>query len=489
MGGLSYFDLLVVFGYFGMVMAAGMWFGRKSKDTADFVNGGRSIPTWAVVCSIVATEISAVTFLAVPGVGYSENLNYLQFGLGSLAARFVIAALFLGLYYKFNCLSIYEFLAHRFGQRTRLTASILFLITRLMASGLRLFVAAKGLAIFFDAPLSLVLGILTLTTLAYTASGGIKAVVATDVIQAAVFIGGALAVLILLHFQVGWEVLLPLAQEADKLQFFRWQPAAGADFYAWLNDANLFYLAFINGLVMTTAALGVDQDLAQRMISCKDVKSARRSVVLSGIVGIPVGASFLFIGIGLWGYFQVNPVETLPTKGDDIFPYFITNYLPSGMKGFLLAGLLAATMSSLSSTLGSMSASAVIDIVRPWLWKTASEAEALRLSRVMVVVFGALLALVAYACRDLEGLLWWSFKAGGITYGSLLGVFLLGVLFTKRGSDFSNPLVMLASALFGVGMLLAIEAGYVELAWTWLVILGTLMTLFIGALFKSEQKQ
>lgn len=489
MGGLSILDLLVVVGYFGVVMATGMWFGRKSKDTAEFINGGRSIPMWAVVCSIVATEISAVTFLAVPGVGYSENLNYLQFGLGSLAARFVIAALFLGLYYKFNCLSIYEFLVHRFGQKTRLTASILFLITRLLASGVRLFVAANGLAIFFDAPLSLVLVVLTLTTLAYTASGGIKAVIATDVIQAAVFIGGALSMLLLLQLKVGWDVLLPLAQEADKLQFFRWQPAAGGDFYAWLNDANLFYLAFINGLVMTTAALGVDQDLAQRMISCKDVKSARRSVVLSGVVGIPVAAAFLFIGIGLWGYFQINPADTLPTRGDDIFPYFITNHLSSGMKGLLLAGLLAATMSSLSSTLGAMSASAVIDIVRPWLWKAASEVQALRLSRVMVVVFGVLLATVAYACRDLEGLLWWSFKAGGITYGSLLGVFLLGVLFPKRGSDALNPLAMVASAVFGVIMLLAIEAGHLKLAWTWLVILGTIMTLVIGLLAKSEQKQ
>lgn len=480
--------MAIVVGYFAVVMLAGMWFGRKSSSTADFVNGGRTIPMWAVVCSIVATEISAATFLAVPGVGYSENLNYLQFGFGSLAARFVIAGLFLGLYYKFNCLSIYEFLAHRFGQRTRLTASVLFLVTRLMASGVRLFVAANGLAIFFDMPLSLVLCVLTLTTLAYTASGGIKAVVATDVIQAFVFIGSAVAVLVLLQLRVGWDVLLAMAQEADKLQVFRWQPgAAGTDWGVWLKDANLFYLAFINGLVMTTAALGVDQDLAQRMISCKDVKSARRSVVLSGIIGIPVAGAFLMIGVGLWGYFQINPMEGLPTRSDDIFPYFITHLLPSGMKGLLLAGLLAATMSSLSSTLGAMSASAVIDVVRPWLWRSASEAQTVRLARVMVMVFGVLLALVAYACRDLEGLLWWSFKAAGITYGALLGIFLLGVLFPTRGDDRFNPIAMMASAVFGLVMLYGIEAGWIGLAWTWLVILGTALTMGLAALGKATR--
>ncbi|MDX2112086.1 MAG: sodium/solute symporter [Verrucomicrobiota bacterium] len=487
MFGLSGLDLAIVGGYFLIVMIIGMRFGKKGGTTHEFIVGGRSIPTWAVICSIIATEISAVTFLAVPGASFAGNLNYLQFGVGSIVARFVIAALFIGLYYKFNCLSIYEFLAHRFGSSTHYTASGFFIVTRVLASGVRLLVAANGLAVFFNIPVEATVIVFTITTAAYTFSGGIKAVVATDVVQAGVFVGSVIAVLIFFQFSIGWETIWPMAQKAGHLELFHWAPKDPHVLMSWLGDPNLFFLAFVNGLVMTTAALGVDQDLAQRMLTCTTANNSKRSVIISGLVGVPIAGLFLLAGVGLFAFFQLYPDPAMPAKADDVFPYFIATYLPSGMRGLLLAGILAAAMSSLSSTMGSLSSSAVMDFYKPLFGKNKTDAQLVLLSRILIAVFGLVLAVVAIAFKDVQGFLWWSFKVGGITYGSMLGVFLLGVLTKNRGHDGWNIFSMLISAAVCTLLLILLELGKITLAWSWLIIIGTTITFVLSALGQTSK--
>ena len=484
---MSALDITIIFTYFVAILGAGFWFGRKEKDTRDFFIGNRQIHWGAVLLSIVATEISAATFLAVPATGFRENLNYFQFGLGSLVARFFIAALFIGAYYRYDCVTVYEYLSKRFGDKTRYTATIFFFVTRLLGSGVRLLIAALGLAVVMGWPLSFTIVLFAVIAVVYTSFGGIKAIIWTDVIQAFVFIAGGAAVIWFLLNQVpgGFEQIWKIADNAGKLEVFKWAPEAVAGqsaWKSWLTQPNIFWIAFINAFVTTLAALGTDQDMTQRMITCKTASLSKRSLILSGFIGIPVMAIFLFVGIGIFAYYQTHSGLALPYLDgtstidyEKIFPHFIRTALPSGVKGLLVIGIFAAAMSSLDSALGALSSSSVVDIYRPLIHRDASEKHYLWISRINIVIFGVVLAGIAWMLSGQRQLLWLCFKVVSITYGALLGVFLLGATST-RGSNSSNLIAMISGAVVNTALLILIETNRIPLAWTWLILIGTLWT-------------
>ncbi len=485
---LHAFDWAILAAYFAAVFTVGYCFGRREENSEDFVAAGRRMPWGAVLFSIIATEISAVTFLSVPGEGFANNLSYLQFGVGSLCARFFIAGFFLTAFYASRYLTIYSYLADRFGVRSRYTAAIYFLITRILASSVRLLIATYGLAVFFGIPLWISLLVFTVASLLYTSFGGLKAVIWTDLLQACVFVAGGVAVALFLQAEVGWGSILASGAETGRLELFRFRPDGGAGWIGWLSDPGIFYFAFFNGLVMTAAALGTDQDMMQRVLSCREVKRARWSMILSGFVGIPIAAGFLFIGVGLWVYFQEFPDPGLPglvehgrVAADQVFPYFISEVLPFGMRGLLLIGIFATAMSSLDSAVSALSSSVVIDLYRPLIRKHGNERHYLVVNRICVVGFGILLAVLAWSFRDAEGFLWLGFKLVSITYGSLLGVFLVGVL-TRRGSDRGNVVGMIAGSMAAVVLLVGTEVLGWPIAWTWTIIVGALVTFGCGVI-------
>ena len=235
--------------------------------------------------------------------------------------------------------------------------------------------------------------------------------------------------------------------------------------------------------------------MTQRMLTCKNVSAARRSVILSGFISIPIAALFLFVGVALFAFYQVHADASLPMKvladgtskvaTDDVFPWFIGTQLPSGLRGLLLVGVLAAAMSSLDSTMGALSSSALVDLYRPLLKRQTSDKTGLLLSRVFVSIFGIALALTAWALKDAEGFLWLTFKIGSITYGAMLGVFLLGIL-TKRGSDRGNWISMLSGSLICAVLLALIETDKLALGWTWLIVIGTAWTFGFGSLWHEK---
>jgi solute:Na+ symporter, SSS family len=490
-GGL---DIAILIVYFSLSLGVAWWFGRGQSDMKSFVVGNRSVPWIAVMLSILATEISAATFIGVASIGFSENWNYVQFGFGSICGRLLIAFLFLPVFYKFNCLSIYEFLAKRFGEASRYSAVLCFFVTRLMASGVRLLIASIGLAVVFSSLVeglsyekAQVIAILVLAAIAmlYTTFGGIKAVIWTDVLQAIIFLGGgAVAVTYLItHIDGGIAAIWQTASEASpsRTEIFRFSIAEGKTFWS---DANLFYIAFLNGLIGTFAALGTDQDLTQRMLTCKNHRESQRSLILTGFLSLPVVMVFLFIGTSLYSYYLNSPelLEGL-TKNDQIFPHFIINQLPVGLKGLLIAGMLAAAMSSVDSALGALSASAIVDVYRPLIYKGGSERHYLMVTRILVVGFGLMLAAIAYILLPHDNLLWLCFQIGGVTYGALLGVFLLGVLLPRHmGNNWGNMIGMLVSVCVTAPMLVFIKRGNINIGWTWLIIIGTALTFFIGLL-------
>ena len=475
--------LLLVFMVF-----VGIWFGREEKSTADFFLGGRKIPWWAACLSFVATEISAVTLISVPAVAYMENWEYAQFFIGSFLARVVIAFLFIPAFYRYNCTSIYEFLRHRFGPEPQIAGSILFFITRLLASGVRLMVACLAVSILIGWPIIPTILLFSVICTLYIAWGGIKAVIWTNVVQALTFmIAGAVAIgFLLTRIDGGAATVVAIAGAAGKLKIFNWGPAPGLAEYlrSLLSDPNIFVLATLNGFFGSMAAFGTDQELMQRLLTVETRKESQKTMLLTPVGSFVVMIIFLFIGACLYAFYAQHPGMPLPKELDKIFPHFIEQTMPPLMRGLMLA---AIVMASIDSPLGSLTSSFVTDIYRPVIFKSGNERHYLLISRICVAMFGIILAFIAYFFSHFEKFLWLAFKIGGVTYGSLLGVFLLGLL-TKRRCNRVNVVAMTLSALGMLVLLILSEKKIFPLGWTWLLLIGTFLTFATGWIFgKSEE--
>jgi len=476
--------LLLVFMIF-----VGLYLGREEKSTADFFLGGRKIPWWAACLSFVATEISAVTLISVPAIAYMENWEYAQFFIGSFLARIVIAFLFIPAFYRYNCTSIYEFLKYRFGPETQIAGSILFFITRLLASGVRLMVACLAVSILIGWHIIPTILLFSVICILYIAWGGIKAVVWTNVVQALTFtLAGAVAIGFLLsQIDGGATAVVTIAGAAGKLKIFNWGPALaesgwGEILKSLFTDPNLLVLATLNGFFGSMAAFGTDQETMQRLLTVETRKESQKTMLLTPIGSFLVMIIFLVIGACLYAFYAQHPGLALPDKLDTIFPHFIEQAMPPFMRGLMLAAIVLA---SIDSPLSSLTSSFVTDIYRPVIFKSGTERHYLFVSRVCVVIFGIILAFIAYFFSHFEKFLWLAFKIGGVTYGSLLGVFLLGLL-TKRRCNRVNVVAMTLSALGMLVLLILSEKQIFPLGWTWLLLIGTFLTFATGWIFGKK---
>ncbi|MEA3306830.1 MAG: sodium/solute symporter [Elusimicrobiota bacterium] len=446
--------------------------GKDEKDTKDFFLGRRKTPMWVACLSFVATEISAMTIVGVPAVGFKENWQYLQFFIGSAAARLLIAYLFIPAFYKYNCTTIYEFLKHRFGSATQYSGSIFFFITRLLASGVRLYAASLAVSVIMGWDLKMTLLFFTVISMAFIGFGGIKAVVWTGAFEAITFYiaGIGIAVYLILNIQGGFLEFLQVAGEAGKLSVFN---------FAWdVKDPNVLLIAVINGMVGSMAAFGTDQEMMQRLLTVDTRESSQKTLVATIFASFPLVLLYLAIGSLIFVFYQQNPSLPVPDNSDKIISHFTFYILPAGLKGLILTAIILA---SIDSPLSSLSSSFVTDIYRPLLAKHRTEKHYLLISRVCVVTFALVLAGTAFLCQSVEGMLWLAFKINGVTAGSLLGVFLLGLM-TKRHANRANIFAMVFSAV-SMGVLLYLsETGKIGLGWSWLIVIGTISTFVLGYL-------
>lgn len=469
------YNIAVIVCYFFALAVVGYLFGRKEESTDDFFLGGRRVPWIAVGLSILATECSAVTFIGAPAISFQSggNFTYLQLAIGSLIGRILIATLFLKAFYLFQVTTVYEYLKHRFGVVTQVAGALFFFVTRLMASGVRLFVASLALYVVFEIPLFTAITIAAGIAAVYTMWGGIKAVIWTDVMQIIVFMGGAVGVIVFLYFQCGGiEQISAVTTGTGKWQVF--------DFSLNLTQPFTLLTGVIAGCFLTFASLGTDQDLTQRMLTCKNVGLAQRALVMTGILDFPVVIIFLTIGALLFVFYQLYPDPDLPAKSDHIFPYYILHQLPPGFSGLMLVGVFSAAMSSLDSALNALSSSVICDIYRPFICRNRSDRHYLLMSRVAVGLFAIILVGIAYLCKNMGAVLVVSFKITSFTYGALLGIFLLATL-TRRGSEKGNIIAMVTS------IPIVFVVSLTPIAWSWYIVVGTLWTFGIGTLF-SERK-
>ena len=469
---MSVIDLGIIVLYVVGCTLLGAWLGSGEKGLKGYFLGESNIPAWALMISIVATETSTATFLSVPGVAYKGDFTYLQLAIGYLFGRVIVAVFLLPAYFRGQIDTAYQLLETRFGGPTRTTASVLFLITRSLADGLRLFLAAKVLQHMTGWSIGLSIVVMGTSTIVYTYLGGMKAVIWTDVIQFVIYILGALVALAILANKLpgGWNELIQTGRAANKFHMF--------DFSFDLTKAYTFWAGLIGGMVLNTATHGVDQLMVQRYLSARSQKQAAWSLISSGLVVFLQFALFLLIGVGLFVFYKDFPTRGPELAPDEVFADFIVRYLPVGVVGLVIAAIFSAAMSTLSSSLNSSASATVNDLYRPFTGEK-DEVRLLRISKILTAVWGIVQMGFAYGATQLkDNVVNNALAIASFVTGILLGLFLLGI-FTRRVGQ---------NAAF-VGMAAGIAAvSYVKyfdlVAWPWYALIGS-FTVFGAGLIAS----
>ena len=505
---ISVLDWIVILIYAGVVIAFGFFAGKKESTTEDFFLGGRKMPWVSVMISIYATSLSALTFIGVPGAAFEGDFVYLQLAIGDLVGRVLVSTLLLSVYYKSQVTTIYEFLGKRFGPRSRDAGTGFFMLTRLLASGVRLAGCAIALSVVFDIPLNSAIILIAVVAFIYTTLGGIKAVIWTDALQFFLLLSGAIVTLFFIWSAMpgGFSEFFQIGSEFGKFKVFHVSASPShPEFFLNFNNPNALAAGLLFGCFTTFAVLGTDQDLVQRMLTCDHVKKGQKALLWTAALNFPITLLFLGVGAALFAYYKVAPDAAVDGfiaahHTDYIFPHFIKTVLTPGLRGLLIAALLAAAMSSLDSALNALSSTFYIDIYKRYIRPDTTEKHAVTISRYFVIIFAAVLAIVAMQCGKTESVLWLGFKIFGYTYGAMIGVFLIAVLTDRRGNDIANVVIMVTSVLVvlfltadSIGPLQGMRStilsplGIEQVSWKWSIIIGSVWTFGIGVVFSGKK--
>jgi len=467
-------DLAVLAAYLAAMLAFGLWMGRRQRDAADFMLGGRSMPWWLVLASIVATETSTVTLLRIPVCGWQRDLTWIPLPLGYALGRLVVIAVLLPAYFRGEMFTAYQVLHERFGGPTKTVASSLFLVTRTLADGLRLYLSAIVLEKVAGLDMVTAIVVLGIVTIAYTFLGGMRAVVWTDLVQLVVYLAGAaLAFGILIGgIEGGLAGFLDRAGEAGKLHAIDTGHVPPLGFLVDFANPYQLWAGVIGGAVLSVASHGVDQLMVQRYLCARSQRHAAVALGLSGVVVILQFGFFLLIGAALFLHYEVAGRSF--AKPDEVFASFIVEEIPTPVLGIVLGAVFSAAMSTLSSSLNSSATALASDIWFPLLRRGAGERERLRTVRGFTVQFGLLQIAVGIAGRDQErsvvnGVL----AVAGFTTGIILGVFLLGT-WSRVGQR-----AALTGIVIGTAVVSWVAFG-TPVAWPWYALVGSSTTLAAG---------
>ncbi len=491
-------DLIIIFGYLIGITAFGILYAGKQETTEDYFVGDRNVPWWAIAMSIVATETSTITFVSVPGVAFAKggNFQFLQLVFGYMLGRIVISLIFIPLYFKGELQTVYQLLGDRFGSRVKMLASGLFVIMRNIADGIRLLLTAFVLAAVYASfnpgadQTTIVIGsivLLGVVMIVFTFYGGMEAVIWVEVVQLDIYIGGAIAAAVVLiqNIDGGFSNVLNVGSQFDKFDVF--------DFNLDFAKTYTFWGGLLGGCFLTMSTHGTDQYLVQRYLCTSKPAAASTALLTSGAVVLAQFVGFLFIGALLFAFYApFNAPEyaqagvpgsgvpgTFPfTKPDQVFPNFITEHMPAGLSGLVVAAIFAA---ALSSSLNSIAATAINDLYKP-LAKSVTDGQLLKLSGILTVLIGIVQIVVAIAFMATgESALNLALSVASLFNGPVLGVFLVGT-FLKRAKEVHALTGMLASMAVMIYILLAFN-GFVpgpRIAWPWYALIGSLVTLLVA---------
>jgi SSS family transporter len=439
----------------------------------DYFLADRNIPWWALALSIVAAETSTLTIISIPGLAYDTNLTFLQVVFGYILGRAIISFLLLPHYFRGDLYTAYQLIERRFGPRLRTVTSVLFLMTRAAAEGVRVYAVSIVVGIALGTGELASIAIITLLTLIYTFEGGLAAVIWTDVVQTFIYVGGTLVGLVtILHLVPGgWSSVHAIADSLDKFRIFDLSTVGHFPYVNFFKPYTL-WAGVIGGAIFTTASHGTDQLIVQRLLAARSERQSALALLSSGVAILFQFALFLVAGVMLYAYYRVPSAAF--GRADRIYPTFIVTHMPHGISGLLIAAILAAAMSNLSAALNSLASSSMMDVYfrsRPDI----DEARRLRLSRLATVGWALVLfALAVIALHRVGRVVEVGLQIASVAYGALLGVFLLGIL-TKR----ANQNGAIVGMVFGFATELYLW-GWSRIPWTWWVAIGTSVTFVVG---------
>jgi SSS family transporter len=463
---ISLIDLAIVIVYLVGVTLFGAHFRRGQQNLRDYFLAGRTAPWWAIACSIVATETSTLTIIGTPGIAYAGNLGFLQLVIGYLVARVILCLVLVPQYFQGEFYTAYQLLEKRFGTRMKSAAAVVFLGTRALAEGVRISAIGKVVSVAFGTGETLSIVIIATLTLFYTFEGGMRAVIWTDVLQFALYITGSVAAFLLLLHKIpgGWPTVTQAAAAAGgKLTVF--------DFAFSLTKSYTFWSGLLGGTFLTMASHGTDQTMVQRLLASRNEGDSKTALLASGVIIFAQFALFLVLGVMLFVYAQHFALTIPRGDPDKIYPQFIVHSMPVGLAGMVLASIFAVAMSNASGSLNSLASSSIIDLAAR---RGESGTQSLVRSRKLTLVWGLVLGVL--------GLVHWGpvlvagLTIASITYGATLGVFLLGT-WNRR----ANEPGALIGFITGLTAMIAIKF-QTPLAWTWYVLVGTVITFAAGSL-------
>lgn len=464
--GLSWADYLVIGGYLAAITAFGSWFARFQKTTRDYFLTGRSVPWWAICFTIVATETSTLTFIGIPAASYTGNMTFLQLALGYIIGRVIVSVLFIPAYFRGDLFTSYELLQEKFGTAVKTLSASIFLITRSLADGIRLFATALVIAVVTQVPVSVVVIVLGAAMIVYTVRGGVSAVIWTDVVQMFVYAAGAgaVALALLANIPGGWSEVVAVGRQTGRFAVLDLSLDPTRPYTVWAG--------VLGGIALTLSTHGTDQFLVQRLLSARSARDAARGLVLSGIIVFAQFVLFLLIGVMLFAYYQHVPLPRALVRTDEVLPIFVVSTLTHGLAGFIVAAIVAA---ALSPSLNAMAATTVQDFYLRYVHPDADQPTQMRVSRLATVFWGIVQLAVALGAQLMDrsvldaGLSVLSFASG-----SVLGAFLLGTLATTiRERD------VLAGMVAGL-LVMTLVWAQTNVAFTWYVFIGALTTCLVA---------
>lgn len=455
---LTYIDFIVIVAYLALCIIIGVKVGGKPSDTSTYFTTKGTVPWWASSFSIVATETSILTVISTPALAYFGSLVFLQIVIGYIIGRIAVSFIILPSYFRGEQKTAYTFFHERFGPKFQRLISVLFLITRLLADGVRLFAAAIPIKLITGLSYPTSILIIALLTLAYTYYGGLKSVIWIDVMQLGVYLIGGIYILFQLAPEMNAMVWHHLITEG-KLAVFQNPTTLKSIFTSPYN----FIGAIIGGMFLTMASHGTDHLIVQRLLACPDLKSARKALISSGFFVFLQFALFLFVGIFLFVHYGAKPLAALGLhKEDEIFPHYVLTDVPTGIAGFIIAGLFAAAMSTLSSSLSALSSSTMFDLF-PSL---TERPDAIKISRIFMVFWTFIFIIFAISFKNSNNpVIILGLGIAGFTYGALLGAFLIG-----RYTNFETTETIAGLVSCIVVMSLLITFG--NIAWPWYTFFG-----------------
>ncbi len=466
-----YLVLSLILGYFFILITIS-WFTSRNADTQAFFTANRQSPWFLVAFGMVGATLSGVTFISVPGEVTNTAFSYLQFVFGNIVGYWLVAGILLPLYYKLNLISIYSFLDQRFGKNSYKTGSFFFLISKLIGAAFRLYLVAGVLQIaFFDAfniPFWITVVVTILLIWIYTFKGGIKTIVWTDTLQTLFLLSAVVFTIV----AIGRTLELNVFSLAEKISS---EPSSKIFFWGWRTENN-FFKQFLAGMFITIVMVGMDQDMMQKNLTCKNKKEAQKNMIVFSLSFL--GAVFLFLCLGvLLILFARETGIAIPEKSDDFYPLVALNHLSLPVGIAFLLGITAAAYSSADSALTAMTTSFSMDFLNINKYE---EVKRKRLKRNVHLIFSAMLILVILGFRAIsnESVVVAVFTVAGYTYGPILGLFVFGIYTNKKVVDKWVPLVAIASPI----LCLLISTYSEELLWGYkfgfeILILNGLITL------------